>query len=83
MPNTQKRRAGARDAGRKRARRILDDLTRSGESLPAYCAAHGLSRSTVYRWRRELAGATSDWLRFHRFANTYGSIGRIVSRASA
>ena len=37
-------------------REHLKGLAASGLSRQAYCAWHGLSRSTLYRWERRLRG---------------------------
>ena len=37
-------------------REHLKGLASSGLSREAYCAWHGLSRSTLYRWERRLRG---------------------------
>lgn len=48
-------------AERERAwRRHVDGLASSGWSREMYCARHGLSRSTLYRWERRLRGERDD-----------------------
>jgi hypothetical protein len=37
-------------------REHLKELAASGLSREAYCAWHGLSRSTLYRWEQRLRG---------------------------
>jgi hypothetical protein len=45
-----------RDEGKERQwRQWLDAWRRSGLSVAAFCARHGLSQASCYAWRRELA----------------------------
>jgi transposase-like protein len=37
-------------------RQLLEQWQRSGQSVRAFCSAHGLSEQSLYWWRRELAG---------------------------
>jgi transposase-like protein len=36
-------------------RQLVEQWQRSGQSVRAFCAAHGLSEQSLYWWRRELA----------------------------
>jgi transposase len=50
-----KRKGPMRDAGKERFwRETVGEQQRSGESVRAYCADHGLSEASFYAWRGEL-----------------------------
>ena len=49
-------RQGKRDVGKERFwRRALRQWRRSGLSVRAYCAEHGLTEALFYAWRRVIA----------------------------
>jgi transposase-like protein len=40
-------------------RDLIDRWKASGQSIAAFCAAHGVSQATFYAWRRRLGGRRS------------------------
>lgn len=52
-------------------RRHLSRQPRSGLSIEAYCARHGLSQASFYAWRAKLARRDAESLRFHSNRPTF------------
>jgi transposase-like protein len=54
-------------AGREEMRRVIGELESSGKSLAAFAGERGLSRWTLYKWRRRVEGFREEAAGGERF----------------